>query len=146
MNEKPRNPKESIFDKLMFQEVLIAGLTMGLSVLILWLYLVKIRNFDLPLARGYVMMLMVFMQNLHALNCRSEKISAFKLPISRNWFIVFSVVSSITLQIFVMENSFISGLLGTQKVPFTSILIMFLCSIPILIVMEIFKIFKYKRR
>lgn len=146
MNEKPRNPKESIFDKLMFQEVLIAGLTMGLSVLILWLYLVKVRNLELPLARGYVMMLMVFMQNLHALNCRSEKVSAFKLPISRNWFIVFSVVTSIALQIFVMENSFASGLLGTQKVPFVEILVVFLCSIPILLVMEIFKALKYKRR
>ena len=146
MNDKPRSPKESIFDKLMLQEVLIAGFTMGFSVLVLWIYLVKIRDFDLPLARGYVMILMVFMQNLHALNCRSEKVSAFKLPISRNWFILISVLGSILLQILVMENSFLSGLLGTEKIPFTEVLITFACSIPILFVMEIFKYIKFKRR
>ena len=145
MNEKPRSPKESIFDKLMMQEVLVAGFTMGISVLILWIYLVNIRHLELPLARGYVMMLMVFMQNLHALNCRSEKISAFKLPISRNWLIVFSVVSSIALQILVMENSFLSGIFGTEKIPFTEVLLTFVCSIPILFVMEVFKKIKFRR-
>ncbi len=146
MNEKPVSPKESIFDKLMFQEVLVAGLTMGISVLALWIFLVKVKSFELPLARGYVMMLMVFMQNLHAMNCRSEKVSAFKLSISRNWLIVFSVVSSIALQIIVMENSFLSNIFGTEKVPITSVLIMFLCSVPILLVMEIFKKIKFGRR
>ena len=146
MYEKPRSPKESIFDKLMFQEVLIAGLVMGLSVLLLWIYLVNVKNMELPLARGYVMMLMVFMQNLHALNCRSEKISAFKLPISRNWFILFSVVSSIVLQVIVMESSVLSNIFGIKSVPFVNVLITFLCSIPILLVMEVFKKIKFRRR
>jgi magnesium-transporting ATPase (P-type) len=145
MSEKPRSPKESIFNKLMFQEVMVAGLVMGLSVFFIWIYLVNVRDMELSLARGYVMMLMVFMQNLHALNCRSEKISTFKLPISRNWFILFSVVSSIVLQIFVMQNSFTSGLLGTQSLPIIDILFVFVCSIPILIVMEIFKKVKFRR-
>jgi magnesium-transporting ATPase (P-type) len=146
MNEKPRSPKESVFDRLMKEEVLIAGLVMGTSVLVLWFYLVKVQNLDLTLARSYVMMLMVFMQNLHALNCRSEKISAFKLPISRNWFIVLSVVSSIALQIFIMENSFTSNILGIKSVPLVDILIMFACSLPILLIMELFKKIKFRKR
>ncbi len=146
MDEKPRSPKESIFDKLMFQEVVCAGLTMGISVFVLWIFLIKGIGMNVDMARGYVMMLMVFMQNLHAINCRSEKISAFKMPISRNWLILFSVASSVLLQIFVMENSFLSSVLGTQSMPFVDIFIMFLCSLPILIVMEIFKFIKNKRR
>lgn len=146
MDEKPRSPKESIFDKLMFQEVVCAGLTMGVSVFLLWIFLIDVIDMDVTMARGYVMMLMVFMQNLHAINCRSEKISAFKMPISRNWLIVFSISSSILLQIFVMENSFLSSILGTQSMPFVDVCIMFLCSLPILIVMEIFKFIKSKRR
>ncbi|MBR4260601.1 MAG: HAD-IC family P-type ATPase [Clostridia bacterium] len=146
MNEKPRSPKESIFDKLMFQEVMTAGLVMGVSVLALWIYLVKVANIDIPLARSYVMMLMVFMQNLHALNCRSEKISAFKIPLSRNWFILFSIVSSILLQIIVMENSLTCSIFGAEKLPYSHVLLMFLCSIPILLIMEIFKIIKFRKR
>lgn len=146
MLEKPRSPKESIFDKLMFQEVIVAGLVMGLSVFFLWMYLINIKNMDLIVARGYVMMLMVFMQNLHALNCRSEKISTFKLPLSRNWFILLSVVSSILLQILVMENSFTSDLLGTTRLPIFDVLFTFLCSVPILFVMEIFKKIKFRKR
>ena len=146
MNEKPRSPKESIFDKLMLQEVMTAGLVMGLSVFFVWIFLVKFNNTELTVARGYVMMLMVFMQNLHTLSCRSEKISAFKLPISRNWFILFSVASSILLQIIVMEISFTSSLLGTESIPFTNVLLIFLCSIPILLVMELFKYIKFGRK
>ena len=146
MNEKPRSPKESIFDRLMFQEVLTAGLVMGVSVLALWIYLVKVADLNITLARSYVMMLMVFMQNLHALNCRSEKISTFKIPLSRNWFILFSIVSSILLQIIVMENSITCGIFGAEKLPYSHVLLMFLCSIPILLVMELFKIIKFRKR
>ena len=45
MTEKPRSPKESIFDRLMFQEVMIAGFVMSLSVLGLWIFLVHINHF-----------------------------------------------------------------------------------------------------
>ena len=146
MYDKPRDTKESVFDKLMLQEVLLSGLVMGLSVFTFWIFLLK--TFDIPvgIARGYVMMLMVFMQNLHAMNCRSEKISAFKLPISRNWFIVVSVVSSILLQIIVMEIPLLSNFLSTGSIPILHILLILLCSVPILIVMEVFKKMKFGRR
>ena len=91
-------------------------------------------------------MLMVFMQNLHALNCRSEKISTFKLSISRNWFIAFSIFGAIILQIIVMEVDVLSHFLKTNSMPWIDILYTFLASIPILIVMEIFKKIKFRKR
>ena len=97
-------------------------------------------------ARGYVMMLMVFMQNFHALNCRSEKISAFKLPLSRNWFIVLSILLSVILQVIVMEVDFLSHFLKTESMPVQDIFLILLASIPILLVMEIYKKIKYRKR
>ncbi len=144
MDDKPRSPKESIFNKLMFHEVTIAGLVMGMSVFVFWFYMIRVLDFSLPLARSYIMMLMVFMQNLHALNCRSEKTSIFKMPISRNWLIVFSIVSSILLEIIVTESSFLSNIFGVQSLPMIDIFIVFLFSLPILIVMEVFKYTKSK--
>ena len=44
---------------------------------------------DVEIARGYIMLLMVFMQNIHVFNCRSEKQSAFKVPIKKNKLILF---------------------------------------------------------
>ena len=80
MLEKPRSPKESIFNKELLTEVLVAGLTIGLIVFAVWYYLINAINMEIHLARGYIMVLMVFLQNMHVLNCRSEKTSIFKMP------------------------------------------------------------------
>lgn len=146
MNEKPRSPKESIFDKLMMQQTILAGTTIGLIVFAVWVYLIKFVEMPVDTARGYVMMLMVFMQNFHALNCRSEKTSAFKLPLSRNWFIVISIVSAVLLQIVVMEVEFLSQFLSTHSMPLIDIFYIFLASVPILLVMEIFKKVKFRKK
>ena len=46
MKEKPRDPKESLFDKELFQEILVSGLTIGLIVFGLWYYLLKLGNME----------------------------------------------------------------------------------------------------
>ena len=50
------------------------------------------KNTDLLTARSIVMLLMVFIQNIHVFNCRSEKQSAFKVSIKSNPFVVISVI------------------------------------------------------
>lgn len=146
MNEKPRDPRESVFDSLMIQEVLLSGLTMGLIVFITWLFLVKCTSIPVEAARGYIMMLMVFMQNFHTLNCRSEKRSAFSIPLSRNWFVVLSVIGEITLEIIAMEVDIFSYFLKTTSMPVQHVFYMLLISLPVLLVMEAFKKIKFKRR
>lgn len=146
MDEKPRSPKESIFDSLMLQETVVAGLTMGLIVFVVWLFLTDSLKMEITTARGYIMMLMVFMQNFHVLNCRSEKTSAFKLPIYRNWFVAFSIVSAIILQIVVMEVDVFSSFLSTTSIPLIHIFYIMLASTPILLVMEVFKKIKRRKR
>ena len=47
---------------------------------------------NVPTARGYIMALMVFIQNIHVFNCRSEHASAFKVPLKNNRLIVFGVI------------------------------------------------------
>ena len=68
MKEKPRNPKESIFDKDLLIEVLLSGLTIGIIVFSVWYFLLTKLNMEVSLARGYIMVLMVFMQNIHVFN------------------------------------------------------------------------------
>ena len=146
MKDKPRNPKEPLFDKNLFQEIIVSGLTIGLIVFIVWFYLINILNMDISIARGYIMALMVFIQNIHVFNCRSEKFSAFSIPIKSNKLILVAFVSSIILQIIVMEVSFMSKFLKTVSIPLYNLILLFLISLIVLVVMEIYKKLKYNKK
>lgn len=143
MSDKPRKAQESIFNKELFSEVLLSGLVIGLIVFGEWYYLLNFLHLQEEVARGYIMVLMVFMQNIHVLNCRSERESTFKISLKSNPFIIFSIISAIVLQIIVMEVPLFSKFLQTSTVPFPMILKLFLLSCVVLIVMEFYK--KIKR-
>ena len=94
---------------------------------------------DIDLARGYIMALMVFIQNIHVFNCRSEKVSAFSIPIRDNKLIGVAFISSIILQIFVMEIPFMARFLQTDSIPFIHLVYLFLLATSVLFVIEIYK-------
>ena len=143
MNEKPRNPKESIFDKMMIEQVLLSGLTIGLIVFFTWYFLNTRTNFSVEKSRGFIMMLMVFLQNFHVLNCRREKESFFKVPIASNWFIVISIGLAIISQVLVSNVSLLAKFLKIDVISVSEGLIVILLSIPILVIMEVYKLIKY---
>lgn len=145
MKEKPRNPKESLFNFTLLKEVLLSGFTIGFLVFLVWIYLLKYVHMEVSLARGYIMVLMVFMQNMHVLNCRSETSSIFKIPFFQNPFIVFSILSAILLQIIVSEVPIFSELLQITSVPIYDMLLLFLLSTIIVLVMEIYKKIVFKK-
>ncbi len=145
MQEKPRDTKESIFNKTLMHEVLLSGLTIGLIVFGVWVYLIKGLRMDVKLARGYIVMLMVFMQNMHVLNCRSEKESFYKISFKTNPFVIFSIVSAIVLQIIFAEVDGLSAFLQTSSIPVLHLIYLFLISTIILFVLEIYKKIKYQK-
>ena len=146
MNQKSKDPASSLFDKSLFANVLISGTFIGLIVFIVWYYLINVLYMNVSLARGYIMALMVFIQNIHVFNCRSESLSAFKIPLKNNKLIIGGVIASILLQIIVMENSFLSKLLKTSKIQLTDLLKLFLIASIILIIVEIYKLIKNKTK
>lgn len=144
MNESPRNPKETLFNKELFSEVLISGLSIGIIVFIIWTYLINKLDMPVNIARGYIVTLMVFIQNMHVLNCRSEKSSILKVPIKSNPLIIFSIVSAIFLQVLFSEVPFLSKFLQTTSIPIRHMLILFAISTTIIFIMEIYKYLKRK--
>ncbi len=145
MDIPPRSTKESIFNKELFIEVLLSGVGIGLLVFAVWAYLLH-SGMEVSQARGYVMVLMVFIQNIHVFNCRSERHSTFSISIFSNPLILFSIVSSIVLQIIVMEVPILSTFLQTTVVPWMDMLILLCISFSILFVMEIYKILVYRKK
>ena len=139
MKEQPRDPASSLFDKKLFNNILVSGITIGLIVFIVWYYLIKVINMDVNVARGYIMALMVFIQNIHVFNCRSEEGSAFSIPLKNNKLIVGGVFVSVLLQIVVMESSLLSSFLSTSKIPFIHLIYLVLIASLVLIIIEIYK-------
>ena len=139
MKEKPRDPKEPLFDRTLFEKIILSGLVIGLLVFTVWYVLVNILGMEVEVARGYIMALMVFIQNIHVFNCRSEKSSAFSIPLALNKLIGVAFFGSIILQVIVMEVPFMSRFLQTTSIPIMHLVYLFLLATSVLFVMEIYK-------
>lgn len=143
MQEKPRNPKQPLFDKELFREILVSGFVIGIIVFMVWHYLITQVGMNEYIARGYVMALMVFIQNVHVLNCRSEIQSAFKVSFRNNPLVILIIIISILLQIVIMEVPLLSQFLQTSSIPFMDLIFLLIISFSILLIMEVYK--KLKR-
>ena len=146
MKEKPRNPKESLFDRELMLEILVSGTFIGLLIFGLFYYLVSIKEVELNMARGYIMALMVFIQNTHVFNCRSERHSIFSKYVKENQIVFIGVIGSIILQMIVMESPFLSSVLKTTSIPLMHMLYLMLAAISVILVMEVYKKIRYNTR
>jgi calcium-translocating P-type ATPase len=145
MKHPPRNPKESIFDRLMIEQNMISGLTMGILAAGLWYYLLEYTTIEEASARNLVLLLMVFLQNFHVFNCRSERVSTFKVPLKNNIILVFGVLLAQGIHILSMQIPFMQQILGVEKISFDQWILVAILAIPIILVMEIYKMIKNAR-
>ena len=141
MLEKPRKTTESLFSKDLIIEVLILALTITAIVFGVWVYLMN-HNVDIITSRSIIMMLMVFIQNINVLNCRSEKKSIFKTSLKSNPLIIFVIIGSMLLQLIISYIPFTAKIFDIRPLSFkTTVLVLLLSSI-IILVFEIYKIIK----
>ena len=145
IRRNPRRPGEKIFNPLMLQQTLIAGFTMGLIAFALWYFLVNIGRTSEIHARNNVLLLMVFMQNLHVFNCRSETDSTFRVPLSRNWILIFGVVLAQGIHIAAMHIPFMRTILSIEPITLLEWAEILILAVPLLVVMEIFKQIRARR-
>jgi potassium/sodium efflux P-type ATPase len=139
MKRKPRRPEETIFDPRMVWQTVISGLTIGVLALGYWYWAVRVEMMDEAAARNLVLLFLVLLQNVHVFNCRSETISAFRVPFRRNIILVFGVLAAHGIHILSMHLPFMQGILGTAPVEFTQWLNLLALSMVVLLVMEVFK-------
>lgn len=146
MKKKPRKASDGLFDRLLISEITLIGLIMGIIVFGLWIYLIDVKHLDLITARSYTLLLMVFIQNLHCFNCRSETTSIFKKPLKENKMLLYSIIAVLLIQLFVVENSFLSNFLDTKALPLSHVIYLFILALPITIASEIFKYFERQKQ
>ncbi|NMC37403.1 MAG: HAD-IC family P-type ATPase [Bacteroidales bacterium] len=145
MKRPPRKPSEKIFNSLMIRETVTAGATMGLIVFGLWYYLNTYTQVTEAYARNLILLLMVFMQNFHVFNARSERTSAFRVPVKRNIILVFGVIIAQGIHILSMQLPFMQKILRIESVSLNEYLLILTLAIPMILVMEIFKLLNRKR-
>src|SRR6056297_2254022 len=139
MKRKPRNPDEKIFNPLMIKQTIIAGLTMGGIVFGVWYWLINSLQMNEIHARNMVLLLMVFMQNFHAFNARSEITSVFKVPLKRNLILVFGILAAQLIHIASMQIPFMQNILRTEPITIAEWSQILVFAVPMILVMEIFK-------
>lgn len=138
MMAPPRKTNEPLLSKDLMIEVLLFGSIIAFMIFSVWKYLMD-NNFELLVARSIIMTLMVFIQNLHVLNCKSEKKSIFSIKILDNPFVIISIVSSIVLQLIVINSASLSELLKITNLDISTIASIFVLSLSIIIISEIYK-------
>lgn len=139
MKKPPRKPDESIFDKLMLQEVFISAAVMTAIAFGAWYYLINYRGMEAAHARTDVMMLMVLLQNFHVLNCRSETRSLFRIPFSHNKLIVIGVLLAQGVHILAAYIPGLNTTLQLEPVGLHEWLNLLGLACSIVVVMEVFK-------
>ena len=142
MKRKPRNPKEGIFNRQMIQQTMFSGVTMGLLAFGLFSYTLNSLGFSELHSRSLTFTLMVLLENVHVFNCRSEQTSAFRVPLSRNWYIIGGVLLAQLIHITAINLPFMQKILGTDTISLGEWWYILPIALILLVVMEIFKVVK----
>jgi len=139
MNKKVKKKDEKIFNKLLINEIFISSVIMAIVEFIVYVYLLKVKKTDIETTRALLLTLMVFMENIHIFNCRSEKISLFKIPFICNKFLIGSIIITSLIQVVIVSVPTLANFLKISVVQIKEVLVLLLLTIPVLFTMEIFK-------
>ena len=86
-----------------------------------------------------ILLLMVLLENVHVFNCRSETVSAFRIPLRRNLLLIAGVVSAQGIHIACMHLPFMQKVLGIAPVSYSDWLAVLAPALLLPVVMEVFK-------
>ncbi len=145
LKRKARDPKESIFNKIMISRVIVGGLYMGISAFILF-YILLQYGYSEDMARNITLLLMVLFENVHVFNSRTEYNSIFKIEHRKNKFLWISVIVAQGVHIISMYNPFMQSVLNLQPVDLKIWGILLIIAIILMVVMEIEKIIRGKEK
>ena len=139
LKRPPRSPSQPIFDRQMTLQTLVSGLFIGIAAF--WFYYHQMAaGVDEAQLRNELLLLMVLFENVHVFNCRSERRSAFKVPLSANPLLIWAVIISQGIHIGAMYTPGISDVLEIAPVSLYDWLFVASLALGVLVVMEIFKL------
>jgi magnesium-transporting ATPase (P-type) len=139
LDRPPRAPDEPIFDKRMVEHVLTSGAYIGLLAFGVFWYVGEVLDQPLAVQRNVALLLVVLLENVHIFSCRSERRSAFSVPIRANWLLVGAVLVAHGVHILSMYIPGWRDLLGIQPVELTTWLTLLPIALTLLVFDEVVK-------
>ncbi|MFZ7120057.1 MAG: calcium-translocating P-type ATPase, SERCA-type [Eubacteriaceae bacterium] len=139
MNEKPRDPKASIFSGGLGFRIIYQGAIIGaLTLIAFWLTL---NNYgDIKTAQTVAFSVLGLSQISHSFNVRSENKSVFKKGIFTNKFLILANIFAATLQLLVLTVPFLQEIFNVVSLNLNQWMIVIGFSILPLIIVEILKL------
>lgn len=144
MKRFPRSPSESIFNYVMVKRCIISIIFITLACTISYYYSLKVLNFSKVKASSILLMLFVFIQNIHVLNSRSENKSVFKHSFMQNKKLIFGIIAATSIHIIASYTSIMEKILKIEPLKINEMLVVFLIACGLIFVSEIEKLFRKK--
>ncbi|MFC6285382.1 cation-translocating P-type ATPase [Nocardioides sp. GCM10027113] len=145
MDRPPRRPGEPVFDRLMVERVLLVAVAIAALTLPTFHWMLSMGA-SVEEARNTVVLLMVLMENVLALSCRSELLSVFSLSPRRNLLLVLGTVVAQLVHVGAMHLPLAQQVLGLQRVSLERWLTMVALAAVLLLVVELHKAAWRRRR
>ena len=115
LQQKPRDPDEPIFNRLMIERVTVNAVVMGCLAFAVFYWQINMGT-DEVAARNITLLLMVLFENVHVFNSRSERISIFRQNFFGNPLLLFGVLGSQAIHIIAMHTPGLNSVLQIEPV------------------------------
>jgi magnesium-transporting ATPase (P-type) len=138
LSAPPRRPGEPVIDRLMVERGVLAGLWMAIVGFGAFAALMEYRV-PVEQARNVLLVLMVLMQNVDALNARSETRSIFRMPLRNNPLLLVGVLTALLLHVAAMYTPVMQHVLKVAPLLGQEWTVLTLGALTLLLVMEIHK-------
>ncbi len=144
ITKPPRNPKEGIMSRLMIQRSIIVGIL--ISVGVVYNFMTAIDNgASLEKARTIAVTTMVFFQFFHAWNSRSETVSIFRIGLTSNPFLFYSMVAAFFAQLAFIYVPALQWVFRTEPITAQEWINVMMLSLSVIFVVEIDKLIRSKK-
>lgn len=116
LDRPPRDPDQPLFDRTLVEESLVSGVTIGLLTFGTFTVLWDVLDLSLFETRNLTLLLLVLLENAHALSCRSERRSILSVPLAANRLLVFGILLAQGVHIAALYTPGLSDVLEIEPV------------------------------
>ncbi len=137
----PRPPSERIFDRLMLERTVLSALVMSVAGLATFHWMLEYAGWTVEASRNALLLLVVFFQNMHVGNARSEVTSIFRLSPLKSPILMAGVLLALVVHVLAMYAPFMQRILGTSPVPAAHVALLVGVALTVVATMELHKIY-----
>lgn len=141
LQREPRPAEAQIFDRRMIEQIVVSGCTIGILAYAYYFAAIT-AGLAHGAAQGAVLWLLVWCENAHCFNSRSETQSALRIPLRNNPMLISAVVVTQVIQILALSAPPLRELLSLEALSMADGLYLAAGGIIVLAVMEIYKLIR----